>query len=171
MTIENKRQFKDKILADGREGTVLKKLDSLYLMGKKPMWLWMKIKQKDEADLVITGFDPPTKEYSGTDYESWPFWKDDNGVMVPVSKFYYNGWIGAIQLSAYVNGVLTKICTCSGFDEATRKDMTDNPNNYLNKVVKVTFMERTEAGYPRHPNFEEMHPDKMPDECIWDFDE
>ncbi|MEG1636103.1 MAG: RNA ligase family protein [Cellulosilyticaceae bacterium] len=67
---DSKRYFKDEILARGGEGVVLKKLNSLYVMGKKPMWSWMKIKQSDETDFFIIGFEPANKETSTTDFES-----------------------------------------------------------------------------------------------------
>lgn len=168
---DNKTYFKDQILASGGEGIVLKKLDSLYVMGKKPMWIWMKIKQKDEADLIITGFDAPSKDYSGSDFDNWPYWKEENGVSIPVSKYYYYNWIGAIQLSAYVNGKLTQICTSSGIDEKMRKDMSEHPDKYLNRVAQMEFMEKTEKGIPRHPRFLNLHPDKAPNECTWIFNE
>jgi ATP-dependent DNA ligase len=167
---DDKTNFKDAILARGGEGIVLKKLTSLYVMGKKPMWQWMKIKQADETDFIILGFDPPTKEYSGTDFDGWPYWKDQNGVMIPVSKYYYNNWIGAIQFGAYVNGELRQICTASGMDEEVRKDMSEHPEKYVNRVARVGFMEKTEANIPRHPKFIELHPDKEPKECTWDLE-
>ena len=169
MTQDNKKEFLEGIFADGREGIVLKNINSLYLMGKKPLWTWMKIKQKDEADLVITGFEPPTKEYTGSDFSGWPYWKEENGVMIPVSKPYYNNWIGSIILSAYVNGVLTQICTSSGMDENDRANMSTNPDNYLGKVARIGYMQKTEAGYPRHPKYLELHPGKLPEECTWEL--
>jgi len=173
MTVENKELFKDQILASGGEGIILKKLDSTYIMGKRPMWVWMKIKQKDEADLIITGFQPPTKEYTGSDFDNWPYWMEDpeTGLVIPVSKYYYFGWIGAVELSAYVDGKLQKICTASGMDEELRKDMSEFPHKYLNKVARIGYMELTEAGYPRHPKFLGLHPDKQPQECTWQFNE
>jgi len=168
---KDKRNFKDSELAAGREGIVLKRLNSLYVMGKKPAWMWMKIKQKDTADLFISGFEAPTVEYSGTDFESWPYWKEINGVARPVSKFYYYNWIGALELSAYVNGQVMKVCTCAGLDEGLRKEISENPNSFLNKVVKISYMETTEAGYPRHPRFEEFHESKTAEECTWTFEE
>lgn len=169
MTIENKEQFKDAILARGGEGIVLKRLSSFYIMGKRPMWEWMKIKQSDETDLIITGFEPPTKEYSGTDFDNWPYWEGEGDTMMPVSKPYYFRWVGAIVLGAYVDGVLTRICTSSGMDEATRKAMSEEPDSYIGKVAMVEFMEKTDAGYPRHPSFVGLHPDKTPEECIWEL--
>lgn len=171
MTYENKRQFKDDILNRGGEGVVLKKLNSLYVMGKKPAWMWMKIKAIDTADLFITGYDPPKIDYTGTDFDSHPYWLEINGVSRPVTKFHYFGWIGSIELSAYVKGKITKICTCSGIDETLRKEISENPHTYLNKVVKISYMESTDAGFPRHPRFEGFHESKTAAECIWEFDE
>jgi ATP-dependent DNA ligase len=169
ITYDNKRKFKDDILEAGGEGTVLKKLGSLYVMGKKPMWQWMKIKQKDETDLVIMGFEPPNQDTTSTDFDSWPYWREINGVHVPVSKPFYYGWIGSVILGAYVDNVLTKVCTASGMTEKIRKDMSENPNNYINKVVRTGYMELTEAGIPRHPKILDIHPDKMASECTWSF--
>jgi hypothetical protein len=169
--LENKRQFRDNIIANGGEGTVLKNLNSLYVMGKRPAWMWMKYKVRDTADLFISGYEPAKVEYSGSDFDSWPYWMDINGVSVPVSKFHYFGWIGALELSAYVNGKPMKICTCAGIDEALRQSITENKEAYLGRVVKIGYMEKTEAGYPRHPKFEEFHESKTAEECTWEFAE
>jgi len=168
---KDKKQFSDQIIADGGEGSILKKKNSLYVMGKKPAWMWVKYKLKDEADLIITGYEAPKVEYKGENYENWPYWKDVNGVNIPVTKFHYFDWIGAIELSAYVNGKLTKICTCSGFDEEIRKRLTENQAEYMYKVIKVTFMQKTEAGYPRSPRFDSFHESKTANECVWQFTE
>ena len=166
----NKKQFRDEVFARNGEGIVVKKLNSLYTMGKKPKWIWMKIKQSDETDLIITGFEKPKKLYTGKNLDGWEYWDyDDNGNKIPVTKYYANNWIGALQLSAYVSGKLTKIATCSGFDEGLRAMISQDPSRYLNKVVKVGYMEKTEAGYPRHPRFIDMHPDKRPDECTYEL--
>lgn len=167
MRTADKKAFFEDIIASGREGVVLKKLDSLYVMGKKPMWQWMKLKQKDTADLIITGYKEPTVEYNGKNIETWPYWKDVRNEMRPVTKDYYNGWIGALELGAYVNGELVFICTCSGLDEELKATISSNRNMFLGKVVKISYMEKTEAGYPRHPRFEMFHESKMPEECTW----
>lgn len=166
---EHKRAYLDELLSAGKEGGVLKHLNSKYIMGKKPMWQWMKMKQNDSADLVVMGFDPPKKEYSGTSFDSWPYWEDNAGIRIPVTKPYHMGWIGAIKLGAYVDGQLQQICTVSGMKEEERQHMSDNKDRYLGKVVRIDFMERTEAGFPRHPVFVNLHEDKTPEECTWVF--
>ena len=87
--VQNKKEYYNDLIAAGKEGIVLKRLDSAYVMGKKPMWQWMKLKQQDEADFFITGYDEPKTEYTGKNIETWPYWRDVNGVMIPVTKFYY----------------------------------------------------------------------------------
>lgn len=167
--IKDKKEYFDDIIASGGEGIVLKRLDSAYIMGKKPMWQWIKLKQKDEADFFITGFEPPTVKYNGNNIENWPYWREVNGVLIPVTKYYYLDWIGAIEFSAYVNNEVRVICTCSGMTEALREEISRNRNKYINRVAKVSFMEKTEAGFPRHPRFEQFHESKLPKECTWEL--
>lgn len=167
--VEDKRTFLESILSEGKEGVVLKRLDSVYHMGKKPKWEWMKIKQNDEADLFISGFEEPTREYTGGNITQWPYWREVNGISVPVTKLFYMNWIGAIELSAFVDGVPKKICTVSGMDERIRAQISQDANSYLGKVVRVSYMERTEAGYPRHPAFVSFHETKTSSECTWEL--
>ena len=164
-----KKEFYEEIIASGREGVVLKKIDSYYILGKKPMWQWMKLKQQDEADFFISGFEGPKVEYNGKNLADWPYWKEVDGDMIPVTKYYYMDWIGAIELSAYVDGEVTKVCTCSGITEELRATISQNKPAFLNRVVKVTFMEKTEAGYPRHPRFKQFHESKQANECSWEL--
>lgn len=169
--LDDKKKVADQWIANGGEGAVLKRLDSLYSMGKSPAWQWIKYKVKDYSDLFISGYEPAKVEYTGSSYDSWPYWLEINGTTVPVTKFHYYGWIGALELSAYVDGVETRICTCAGIDEKLRKDISENPGAYMNRVIKISYMEKTEAGYPRHPRFEEFHESKLAKECTWQFNE
>lgn len=166
---DNKKQYYEKIIADGREGVVLKRIDGLYVMGKKPMWQWMKLKQKDTADLFISGYEEPNIKYTGKSFTDWPYWNTVDGELIPVTKYFYLGWIGSLILSAYVDGKVTPICSCSGIDEALRQSISEHREAYLNKVVKISFMEKTEKGFPRHPRFEGFHESKTSDECKWTF--
>lgn len=171
MVLDDKRGYLENLLAQGLEGGVLKRLDSQYMMGKKPMWQWMKVKQEDDTDLVIIGFEPASVRYTGSNIENHVYWKDidGSGQDQPVTKFHFYNWIGSIVFGAYVDGVLTRICTASGFPEAVRKDMSENPDKYIGRVARVNFMETTSDGYPRHPTFSNMHEGKAATECIWEF--
>jgi len=167
--VKDKKQYFEELIAAGREGCVLKDLNSFYVMGKKPMWQWMKLKQKDTADLILTGYKEPKIEYTGIKIESWPYWKELNGLLQPVTKDYYFGWIGALELSAYINNQLAFVCYCAGLTEEQKAMIKNNPDAYLNRVCKISYMEKTEKGIPRHPRFETFHESKTPKECTWEF--
>lgn len=168
--IENdKRGYQEKVISSGGEGIILKNKNSLYVMGKKPAWMWIKVKVKDETDLFISGYEPAKVIYDGKDIEGWPYWLEVNNQLAPVTKYHYFNWIGALELSAYVNGVSTKICTCSGITEELRKQISENAQSFMGKVVKISFMEKTEKGIPRHPRFEQFHEGKNASECVWSF--
>lgn len=160
--INDKQKFVRDILDNGGEGAVIKRRNGLYIPGKNPKWEWMKIKQHDSEDVVITGFAPPKKAYSGTDYQNWLYWENGD----PVSKNYHFGWIGSIKYGKYHNGQLTECGQCGGINEADRKHMTEHPEQYIGKVMQVDFMEKTNAGNNRHCTFVQLHPDKNPFECI-----
>lgn len=170
MIMDNKREYLQNLLDQGLEGGVLKRLDSHYMMGKKPMWQWMKVKQEDDTDLVIMGFEPAKVLYEGKKIDDHPYWREIDGVQKPVTKYHFYHWIGSIVFGAYIDGQLTRICTASGFPENVRKDMSENPDNYIGRVARVSYMELTSDGYPRHPVFKNMHEGKAATECVWSFD-
>lgn len=62
------------ILNRGGEGGVLKKKDLPYYPGKRPAWSTVKVKKMDSVDLICIGFCNATKEYTGKELDSWPFW-------------------------------------------------------------------------------------------------
>lgn len=162
VTTEDKQAFLENVLDKGGEGIVLKNIYSPYYPGKKPMWVWMKIKAETEDDVVIMGFEPPEKEYTGKNLETWPYWEDN----IPVTKYYYHGWIGAIIMGKYnKEGQLVKIGTCSGMDEQQRQEFSLHPEKYIGKVAKIKAMEITRDGAYRHPTFVGIHSDKNPYEC------
>lgn len=158
-----KQQFLDKILEDGGEGIVLKHTAGIYIPGTRPMDNWVKIKVSDSDDVVVMGFDPPNKEYSGKDYENWPYWEDG----LPVSKHHYFKQIGSIAFGKYDSShELVYLGSCTGIDDVLRKEITDNQDKYLGRVMEIKFMEKTADGKYRHPNFVRFHSDKNPYECV-----
>lgn len=158
-----KKQFLEKVLADGGEGIVLKYVHGLYIPSKRPMSNWIKLKTGLEDDVIILYFEAPTKEYTGKDYDTWPYWEDG----VPVTKNYYNGLIGSIAFGKHdSNGEVVYLGSCTGISDTMRKEFTDNQDEYIGKVMTIKAMERTPDGRYRHPNFVRIHPDKNPHECV-----
>ena len=177
-------------LAAGEEGMVIKAKDGIYEPGKRPITN-LKAKQVDFADAIIIGFESPTIFYYGQEIENWQYWialnEDDieyklpigcyynqegsatDGYFKAVTKPYYMGWSNArIKIGAYdENGNIKEIGIIhSGITDEMKKDMTENPQKYLNKVVKIQCMsldkkERT----IRHGFYKGIHPEKNPQEC------
>ena len=132
---ENMSARIDDIINNGGEGAVLKLKTGKYVPGKKPAWNMIKFKCEDSADVICIGFDAPTKEYTGTEpLENWKYWmKEDTGYdpgdkmmtpdemcispgewaiqlgYKPVSKPYWHGWIGAIQIGVIDENAVPEI--------------------------------------------------------------
>lgn len=177
-------------LAAGEEGMVIKAKDGVYEPGKRPTTN-LKAKQVDFADAIVIGFKKPNEEYDGKEIENWQYWErfgyediEYNGLckgfyyeeylenkehLRPVTKAYYMGWSNArIRIGAYdANGDIKEIGTIhSGISDEMKKDMTDNPDNYLNKVVKIQCMSLDKKEKTiRHGHYKGKHPDKNPTEC------
>lgn len=177
------------ILATGGEGIVLKKKDAPYSEGKRPAWATIKCKQMDTIDLVCTRAIEATKEYTGKELETWPYWqerseRDQNGeytwlssegqyyedylhnphIYRPVTKPYFYGWKTAIGIGAYDDeGNLKEIGTVSsGLTDEMRAHLDD----YVGKVVALQCMsiDRKEKTL-RHPIVKAWRDDKNAAEC------
>lgn len=181
---EDKQHFLESLLSCGKEGIVLKHIKQPYILGKRPAWNWIKIKTEKEDDVVIMGFEPPEKVYTGKNVRGWPYWEDKAGSIhnlyisgegvadalnndwIPVTKYYAMGWIGSIIFGKYnKNGQLVRLGTCSGMDEAQRRAFSKHPNDFIGRVAHVKLMENTRDGAYRHCSFVRIHPDKNPYEC------
>lgn len=151
-------------LAAGEEGMVIKVKDGIYEPDKRPLTM-LKAKKVDFIDVVIIGFEEPTKEYYGKEIESWQYYKDG----VAVTKPYYMGWMNArIKIGAYNNkGTIVEIGTIhSGISDEMKEDMTNNPNKYLNKVCSIQCMELDKKEHTiRHGFLLRIRDDKNPEDC------
>lgn len=178
---ENLEAEVSRILKAGGEGAVLKKRNAPYTPGKRPAWDTIKCKQMDSIDLVITRTIEPTREYTGKDIETWPYWEtadqssiDDichygeNG-WEAVTKPYYLGWHTSIGIGAYNDEEkLVELGTVSsGITDEMRRQMTETPENYVGHVCSLDCMsiDRKEKTL-RHPVFKCMRDDKNPHECL-----
>jgi hypothetical protein len=194
---EDKEAIHTKIVQEGGEGIILKNLSATYIDGKKPRETWVKVKKYDTYDCVIMGFTEPTKEYVGKLVqenengelveellETYPYWgkpdseellyKENKPVRkllddgwIPVTKPYFNGWIGAIRFGQYRDGELVEVGQTSGMDEDTKHILSTNPNQYIGQVIEVGAMEQIKkTGALRHPRFLFFRNDKNPEDCI-----
>lgn len=179
---ENLEQTISNILARGGEGAVLKRKDAPYTPDKRPAWSTIKIKQMDSIDLICTGFCWPTKEYTGKELETWPYWvKGVNGKeelsmsckygeeeWQPVTKYYALHQYSAIKIGAYDdNGELIELGTVSsGLTDEMKQNMSEDPGLYLGMVVSLDCMSIDKKEHTlRHPVFKAWRNDKNPEDC------
>lgn len=181
------------IIDNGGEGMVAKHINSTYrLSTEKPQSplknAWIKVKREFNGDFVITGFEEPTKEYTGEHLDTHRYWENiNNGNKwevtyeigerteemiknnIPVTKLYYYNWIGAIKFGEYHNGELKEIGSVSGLTEEFRANLTRNKEYFIGKVIELDAMERDKKSFAlRHPVFKQLRLDKTPEECQYE---
>ncbi len=106
------RAFYELVVATGGEGLIVKPKNGKY--HHKRGWEYSKIKKFLTREMIVLGFDEPTKEYSGKDIKRWAYWieKDtnhrvtgnfyENPNYIPVTKFYYYNQVGNLLLGVLI---------------------------------------------------------------------
>lgn len=147
-----KREFLEGIWANGGEGVVLKRLDSIYHQGKKPANQWVKVKKKDTHDCVIVDL------------------KEGLGKLA--------GKVGSVGLAQYratkepsglIRYDLINVGYSHGLPFELREDMYKQPEYYLGKVVVVESLGRSSNGQLKKATIKYIRPDgsKDPMECTF----
>lgn len=180
------------LLANGYEGMVITREDAPYTPGSRKSSYTLKIKKElqETVDCVIMGSNPPAYLYTGKEIESWPYWFDtltnqkilaseyfathhetiyklynDGGHIEPVTKTWFYGWAGSLQLGLYKDDKLIHVGDLSGITDEIRQ----NWKNYVGTVVEISCMEISEdkngnKGF-RHPRALNFMRDKNPKDC------
>ena len=106
------RAYYELIVATGGEGLIIKSKKGRY--HHKRGWEYSKVKKFLTREMVVIGFDDPTKEYSGKDVKKWAFWIEDKtdkritgnfygrSGYTPVTKFYYHNQVGNLLLGVLI---------------------------------------------------------------------
>jgi len=100
---------------------------------------WWKAKPQRTIDCIVTGF------------------KDGNGK--------YLGGVGALKVSAYINGRLTEVANVSGMSDDVRWDIDEK--NDLGRVAEIEYQEVGNGGRLIHAHFVRWRDDKPEDECSY----
>ena len=159
------------ILARDDEGVVITNGDGLYEPGKRPSKTTLKIKKelKQTIDCFFTGVgSAPTKIYTGKEIETWKYWENQltgnkiNAEMykeyaagcpiVPITKGYYNGWAGSLEIAVFKHrpGMKIKIGDTIyedidvqpiGWLSGLPDEMKADPKKYAFKPIEVNAME------------------------------
>lgn len=183
------------LFAQGHEGSVVYKKSAKYEPGKRGPHAWESCKVKQEIsndiDAVITGLVPCEKMYNGKDIGHWELWENSrtgklvkgeyfgayqNGEpYIPVSRNYFNGYCGAIQVSVYdKNNNLIPLCAVAGLTDEFKIDLRDNFENWYLCPVTIGGMMVSTAGANadgigisiRHPYLKSIRRDDLnPSDC------
>lgn len=178
----------ERILNNGGEGVVAYKETMIPCEGRTSVLETIKIKKELEADIdaFITKILPPTEDYTGKDIENWKYWKNirtneliedylysqyiNGGIFKPVTKSYFYGWPGSIEVSVYdLFGKEVPITRLSNLSDYFHKELKENPEKYLYHPVKLTGMMITtnkNGNYSiRHPKLIDLRDDINIEDC------
>jgi len=104
---------------------------------------WWKVKPQKTIDCIVTGF------------------KDGNGK--------YLGGVGALKVSAYINGRLVEIANVSGMSDDVRWDIDETDD--LGRVCEVEYQDLGNGRRLIHAHFVQWRDDKPEDECTYDWED
>ena len=195
------RELWDKLqeyLASGREGIVIMRKDAPVYFKRTPARVSLKIKKelKETIDAFFTGkATAPTKEYTGKELASWPYWVDaytderlpegehyfevfhDHKQYIPVTKPYYKGFAGSLEIGLVEPSDgrcrLTKDSewvdglniVSIGYLSGLTDEVKANYKDYAGRVIEVGAMQLTPDGALRHGKMIGWRDDKVWTEC------
>ena len=172
------------ILAEGGEGVVMTKLGTIPSPGKRTARKTLKIKKElaENIDCFFTGrFAEPTRLYSGKEIETWKYWENlrtgekmegeyfkcyHNGEAIePVTKPYFNGWAGSLEIGVLKDSKVIPI----GFLSGLADEIKAQPSAMKFKCIEVAAMEiLPDTGALRHGKLKRFRPDLAPEDCTWE---
>jgi ATP-dependent DNA ligase len=172
-----------KILAAGGEGIVMTKKGTIPSPGKRTARKTLKVKKElsENIDCFFTGRGTaPTRLYSGKEIKTWRYWQNmrtgdkiegemfqdyQAGVAIePITKPYFHGWAGSLEIGVLKNGEVYPIGFLSGLADEIKADSMAQKM----KCIEVTAMEILPTGGIRHAKLERFRPDLAPTDCTYE---
>jgi len=132
---------------EGYEGGILRSFKGKYKQGRSTLkeGYLLKLKRFLDDEAVVIGFEERMQNNNVKEV-------DERGYSKRSSK--KAGLVGADTLGSLIvqwNGVTFNVG--SGFDDAQRKEVWQNKDKYLGKLVTFKYQELTEYNIPRFPTF------------------
>jgi hypothetical protein len=173
-----------KILAAGGEGIVMTKKGTIPSPGKRTARKTLKVKKElsENIDCFFTGRGTsPSRLYGGKEIQTWKYWENmRTGAKVegelykdymagalyePVTKPYFYGWAGSLEIGVLKDGEVYPIGYLSGLADEVKAD----PGTQRMKCIEVTAMEiLPDTGALRHGKLERFRPDLSPEDCTYE---
>lgn len=171
------------ILASGGEGMVITRSGAPYQPGKRPSKDCQKVKKElqENIDCFFTGRGTaPTRVYSGKEIKTWKYWQNmrtgekiegemykdyqSGAALEPITKPYFHGWAGSLEIGVLKNGKIFPIGFLSGLEDEIKAD----PGAQKMRCIEVAAMEILPTGGIRHGKLERFRPDLAPTDCTWE---
>ena len=171
------------ILANGGEGIVMTKKGTIPQPGKRPARKTLKVKKElaENIDCFFTGrATAPTRLYTGKEIETWKYWvrlRDNQKLegefyqnykmgeaLEPVTKPYFMGMAGSLEIAVMKDGVETQIGFLSGLSDEIKADAWA----MRHKCIEVAAMEVLPTGGIRHGKLKQFRPDLTPADCTFE---
>lgn len=171
------------ILANGGEGIVMTKKGTIPQPGKRPARKTLKVKKElaENIDCFFTGrATAPTRLYTGKEIETWKYWvrlRDNQKLegefyqnykmgeaLEPVTKPYFMGMAGSLEIAVMKDGVETQIGFLSGLSDEIKADAWA----MRHKCIEVAAMEVLPTGGIRHGKLKQFRPDLTYLDCTWE---
>lgn len=152
------RDFYTACVKEGLEGMVAKRLDSVYLPGRRSA-AWKKIRHTREADLVIGGYQQGT---AGRSLGSLVLGGYREGRLV------YQGKVGTGFSEREAEALLEGLRQLEVAGETMPLPRAERKRTRWVKpvlVCSVEYLTTTTEGYLRHPVYKGIRTDKAPQEC------
>lgn len=172
---------------NNEEGIVMTKKYSTPDPGKRPAKKTIKVKKELESDIDVFftgGYKEATKDYTGIEMENWTYWWDikndkkleghlyedylDGRVIEPVTKGWFYGWAGSIEIGCMKDGKVYVIGYLSGVTDEIKRGIVENNDKYKMKPCRVTAMQFTDDLKLRHPKFNGFRDDISYLDCTYD---
>ena len=177
------------IFAQGGEGVVCYKRNSIYIPGKRGPHAWDTVKVKQEIsndiDCFIIGVEPAIKMYTGKDLGHWQYWENmrsgekvigdyfgeyqTGGNWQPITKGYYYDWPGAIYVGVYDDQKeIYQLCKVAGLTEEFKSQLRDNFDDWYLCPVTIGGMALSDAKglSVRHPYLKAIRKEDInPEDC------
>ncbi len=144
----------------GLEGIVAKQKGSTYVAGRRPTWL--KVKCKLRQELAIVGYLPLVETQDAVGALLLAVREKDG-------RFHYAGKVGTgfddetrVRLAELLDADRTPMPTALGVPKLGAIARWSTPK----LVAEVEFSEWTEGGHVRHPSYQGLRDDKRPEDCV-----
>ena len=172
------------ILASGGEGIVITKKGTCYQPGKRPARQTVKVKKElsETLDCFFTGrIAEPTRIYTGSTLPTWQYWENaktgeklqgqlyinymDGEPIEPVTKPYFFGMAGSLEIGVLRDGKVYPIGWLSGLSD----EIKTNYKDYKGRCLEVGAMQFTDGNNAlRHAKMIQLRPDLTIQDCTWE---